>query len=166
MQKRILIGLVALVLAVFAWAEGAAEATLVPYPEGFRAWRHLGSVMNQPTEKNKATAPHGMIHHIYANEKALEGLRTGTYPEGAVFVAEWFVLKQKYAGGFDEGAHNRTDVMVRDARFAATGGWGFDQFAQDSKTVRNIGPAAAPKACFQCHAKMEAHSYVFSALRP
>lgn len=135
---------------------------LVPFPDGYRAWRHLGSVVNEPNDKNRTTAPHGTIHHLYANELALEGLRTGKLSEGAVFVAEWFLLKEKYPGGLDEGARHRVDVMVRDARFAETGGWGFDQFAGDSRTVRNVAPGAAPKQCFECHKKVEARSYVFS----
>lgn len=106
-----------------------------------------------------------MVHHIYANDRAVEGLRTGTFAEGAVFVADWFALKQKYPGGFEEGARNRVDVMVRDARFAETGGWGFDQFAGDSRTVRNVAPGAAAAQCFNCHAKASERGFVFTRLR-
>jgi len=156
------------VLALLAlgglWAaEDSPPSSLVPYPEGFRSWRHLGSVVSHP--KDKPDAPAGLIHHIYANEKAVEGYRTGVFPEGAMFVADWYVLKEKYPGGFDEGDRDRTDVMIKDARFAATGGWGFDQFAKDSREVRNVGPVA-PNACFNCHTKVKARDHVFSALRP
>lgn len=138
----------------------------VPFPNGYLAWRHLGSVVGAPNSKNSAAAPHGMIHHIYANDLAVEGLRTGTFSDGAVFVADWFVLSQKYPGGFEEGTRNRVDIMVRDARFAETGGWGFDQFAGDSRTVRNVPPGAAAAQCFSCHTKASERSFVFSRLRP
>ena len=146
---------------------GAAETTapLVPYPEGYRGWTHLGSVTTERNEKDKERLPHGIIHHLYANEKAMEGLRTGKYPEGAMFVADWFPLKVKYPGSLDEDARDRTDVMIKDARFAATGGWGFDQFQKDSKEIRKIN-GAAPNHCFECHTKVQASDYVFSKLRP
>jgi hypothetical protein len=144
---------------------GAEDAPLVAYPEGFREWTHLGSVTTEPTEKTRERLPHGIIHHIYANAKAMEGLRTGKYPEGAMFVADWFPLKAKYPGSFEEGARDRTDVMVKDVRFAATGGWGYDQFKQDSKEIRTVN-GAAPNACFECHTKVKARDYVFSKLRP
>jgi hypothetical protein len=140
-------------------------APLVPYPEGFQEWTHVGSVTTEPTEKTKEWLPHGIIRHIYANAKAMEGLRTGHYPEGAMFVADWFPLKAKYAGNLDEDARDRTDVMIKDARFAATGGWGYDQFKGDSKEIRKIA-GAAPNSCFECHTKVQARDYVFSKLRP
>lgn len=159
MKMRLLIAV--LLAAGRLGATEAPDAPLVPYPEGFRQWMHLGSVISHP--KDKPDAPHGLVHHIYANEKAVEGLRTGTYPEGAVLVADWYVLKEKYAGSFDEGPRDHTDVMVKDARFAATGGWGYDQFAKDSMVTRNVGPAA-PKRCYECHTKVKARDHVFSAL--
>ncbi len=167
MMKRIVFAMAALLTAIPLSAADptASDALLVPYPTDYRAWAHLGSVFGWPNEQNKATAPHGMVHHLYANEKALTGLRTGVYPEGAMFVADWFILKEKYSGSFDEGARDRTDVMIKDARFATTGGWGYDEFAQDSKVIRVVGPVA-PNACFNCHAKVKARDYVFSALRP
>lgn len=152
-------------LAAGRLAAEEAPTPLVPYPEGFREWTHLGSVTTEPTEKTKERLPHGIIRHIYANVKAMEGLRTGIYPEGAMFVADWFPLKVKYAGNLDEAARDRTDVMIKDARFTATGGWGYDQFKGDSKEIRNVGGKASNQ-CFECHTKVQARDYVFSKLRP
>lgn len=153
-------------LALMAGWLGAQElpAPRVPYPEGFRDWKFIGSVVSTP-KADRPDAPAGLVHHVYANAPAVEGLKTGAYPEGAMFVADWFILKQKYPGGLDEGARDRTDVMIKDARFAATGGWGYDQFKQDSKEIRTIN-GAAPNACFGCHQKVQARDYVFSQLRP
>lgn len=163
MTKFMLAGLAALLMV--GWlvaAETGPSQAVVPYPTGFREWRHLGSVISHPSDK--PDAPAGLIHHIYANEKAVEGLRTGVYPEGAVFVADWFALKEKYPGSLDEGARDRTDVMVRDARFAETGGWGYDQFAGDSRDIRNVRPGPT-NACFECHAKVRQRGFVFTRLR-
>lgn len=151
--------------ALLAVAQPGGERPLVAYPDGFANWRHLGSVVTVATDANRAEAPHGLVHHVYANEAAVAGLRTGTFSPGAVLVADWFVLKQKYPGGFDEAWRHRTDVMVKDARFAATGGWGYEQFDRDSRTRRNVGGGAGPSQCFACHTKVKARDYVFSRLR-
>jgi hypothetical protein len=151
--------------AAWLMAAGLAAAEtappLVPYPEGFREWTHLGSVTTQPAEATKERLPHGIIRHLYANAEAMEG----KFPEGAMFVADGFPLKMKYAGNLDEGTRDRTDVMIKDARFATTGGWGYDQFKGDSKEIRTIN-GAAPNSCFECHTKVKARDFVFSKLRP
>jgi len=152
-----------MIISTALLAAGGLKAAEVPYPAGYQDWRHLGSVTSHP--QNRPDAPAGLIHHIYANEKAMEGLRTGTFPEGAMFVADWFLLKEKYPGSFDEGTRDRTDVMIKDARFGPTGGWGFDQFAKDSREIRNVG-GKMPNQCFQCHTKVKGRDYVFTTLRP
>jgi hypothetical protein len=49
-------------------------------------------------------------------------------------------------------------------RWPATGGWGFEGFAGDSRTERAVG-ADAKAACFNCHAPQKASDYTFSRLR-
>ena len=67
-------------------------------------------------------------------------------------------------GAFSEGARRRVDVMVKDrARFAATGGWGFERFQGDSRTERTVKSAA--KECFACHSGPTTRDLVFSRLR-
>jgi hypothetical protein len=159
MKRRFWLGL--LLAAGCVHAEEVAK--LVPYPEGYREWRFLGSITSHPEERTDA--PAGLIHHLYGNDQALEGLRTGIFPAGAVLVADWFLLKEKYSGSFDEGARDRTDVMRKDARFAATGGWGYDQFAGDSREIRRIN-GAEPNQCSKCHTKVRGRDYVFTSLHP
>jgi len=144
----------------------------VSYPDGYRAWRFVSSVLLLPKEgaaKNpvndaKSPAPHGLIHNVYANDKALEGYRTGHFPEGAVLIADWFVLEP--AGPeLVQGPRKSINVMVRDARFTATGGWGFEDFDKDSHIIRNVGQNAV-KSCLECHRRAEDHEYVFGILKP
>jgi hypothetical protein len=55
--------------------------------------------------------------------------------------------------------------MVKDSkRYAATGGWGFEQFRGDSQTDRMVTAENATK-CFACHAKQKDHDSVFSEFR-
>lgn len=161
------------VLAIaFAAAETSAPVPEVAYPDGYRTWRHICSAILPPkqedatraTSEKKPAAPHGLIHHVYANEPALEGYRTGHFPEGAVLIADWFVLEPR-GPELIQGPRKSINVMVRDVRYAATGGWGFEDFDQDSHTKRNVGPNSV-QMCYDCHRHAKDHEYVFSQLKP
>ncbi len=149
--------------AITAGALALAATTEVPYPANYRDWTHVKSMVIEPGHPLHATF--GGIHHLYANDKALQGYRSGKFPDGAVIV---FDLLE--ANGADhtitEGRRKVVGVMHRDhAKFAATGGWGFEGFAGDSKTERAVGANAAT-ACFACHQARKPNDYVFSSYRP
>jgi hypothetical protein len=175
-MKLPLLGVLAaagLLAAALAAENMSAAAPEVPYPEGYRTWRHVSSgvlppkegVANSQPKEEKIPAPHGLLSSIYANDKAVEGYRTGHFPEGAVLIADWFVL-EKRGPELLQGQRNSINVMVRDARHAETGGWGFEDFDQDSHTTRNVG-AKAVKMCFECHGRFaKDHEFVFSSLKP
>lgn len=148
--------------AVFApWnvlSEGA-----VPYPEGFREWTHVKSQILGP--ESPIYKKYGGIHHTYANPKAVEGLRTGKYPDGSVFVFDQIELITKPGGVTAEGQRRFIDVMHKDdAKFAKTGGWGFEEFNADSSTERLLTPESSAK-CYSCHASQKERGYVFSTFR-
>ena len=143
-----------------AWA---ADPPAVPYPEGYRDWHHVKSMVINPVHPLHASF--GGIHHLYANKQAMAGYRKGRFPDGAVIV---FDLLEAKAGGnaVTEGPRKVVGVMRKDAkRHAGTGGWGFEGFKGDSKTERAVGQNAA-SACFQCHTSQKDRDYVFSSLRP
>src|ERR1700750_136960 len=56
----------------------------VPYPEGFRKWSHVKTVLIQ--KGNPAFAHWGGFHHIYGNSKAIEGYKNGKFEDGSVIV--------------------------------------------------------------------------------
>lgn len=134
----------------------------VPYPEGYRDWRHVKSMVISPGRPLYESF--GGIHHLYANAKAMAGYRTGRFPDGAVIVFD--LLEAKTEGNaVAEGPRKVVGVMRRHAkRYAATGGWGFEGFKGDSRTERVVGDQAA-QACYQCHASEKANAYVFSRPR-
>lgn len=134
----------------------------VPYPEGFRNWTHVKSAL---IEKGSPAFPHwGGFHHIYGNAKAIEGYKTGKFPDGSVLVFDVIAAASKDSV-VSEGSRRLIDVMVRDAgRFKSTGGWGYEEFAGDSKTDRKIGAMAAT-ACYSCHAYQKDNDNVYSKLR-
>ncbi|MCS6947831.1 MAG: cytochrome P460 family protein, partial [Steroidobacteraceae bacterium] len=104
------------------------------------------------------------LHHIYANKAAMQGYRRRPFPEGSVIV---FDLLEPVAAdkAITEGARKAVIVMEKNRRkFAATGGWGYEVFAGNSRTERQVG-AKATEACFGCHAAQRERDYVFSDWR-
>jgi len=136
-----------------------AEGT--PYPEGYRHWTFLhsslvpstfGAFGKKPCEK-PCTAG---LFHFYANDKAMQGLRTGFYPDGAILaeeMLEWL--------GAKEGPRRIVGVMVKDdQRYASTQGWGYGNFDEGSRT--DTLDAKARQDCAQCHLARKDHGYVFT----
>ena len=175
MKIRALFFAITVALSTILFAQTAAPTSPAPevlYPDGYRRWMHVTSVvspakknaMGAPADEAKAPAPHGLVHHLYANELALEGYRTGHFPEGAVLIADWFALEEARSG-LVQGARQSLDVMIRDNRYEATGGWGFEKFDQDSHTKRKVSTNAVT-SCFKCHqhAGVE-REFVFSTLK-
>lgn len=145
----------------------AATATLaaepeVPYPTGYRDWHHVKSMVIE--EGHPLYGAFGGIHHIYANDRALEGYRSESFPDGAVII---FDLLEAVRDGnaITEGPRKVVGVMHKDAsKFAATGGWGFEGFGGGDPTNRVVGENAA-SACFACHQPQSEQDYTFSRLR-
>jgi len=147
-----------------AAAAAAADAPPVPYPQGYREWTHVKSMVIQPG--HALYEAFGGIHHLYANPKALAAYRSGgRFADGSVIVFD--LLEARGAeSAVQEGARKVVGVMVKDARrYAATGGWGFEAFKGASTTERAVGANAAA-ACYQCHTAKKDSDFVFSAWRP
>jgi hypothetical protein len=151
-----------LFLTLVVAAVAVAGEPSVEYPEEYRGWRHVKSMVIETG--HPLYESFGGIHHIYANRQALEGYRTGEWRDGAVIAFDLLEAVEK-DGAVTEGERKVLGVMQRDARrFAATGGWGFEGFAAGDPERPVVG-ATAETACFQCHAAQADHGYVFSALR-
>ena len=109
----------------------------VPFPAEYRKWAVAKSLVVGP--ENKSFATNGGFHHYYANEKAMEGFRTGHFPDGSVVVDERLEVRQE-AGATFEGPRKSVAVMDKDAtRYQSTGGWGFDVFAGEDRTAGASG---------------------------
>ena len=137
----------------------------IPYPTGYRQWTHVKSALVGP--KSQAFATSGGIHHLYANDKAMEGYRAGHFPDGSVIVADFLETQESesFAGITTEGSRRRVDVMIKDSkRYAETGGWGFESFKGSGQTDRMVAKEAATK-CFTCHSSQKERDCVFSTYR-
>ncbi|HKZ74483.1 MAG TPA: cytochrome P460 family protein [Steroidobacteraceae bacterium] len=159
---RSAIGVMLALAAAAAAVPSAEPANPVPYPEAYRQWTHVKTAIVGPG--NPGFAKFGGVHHIYANEHAMRGYREGSFPDGSIIVFDLLEMQTK-DDVISEGPRRHVDVMHKDTkRFAATGGWGFDEFRGGSRTERNVGDRAVPE-CFECHAKRKDADFVYSAWR-
>ncbi|MEO5823615.1 MAG: cytochrome P460 family protein [Vicinamibacteraceae bacterium] len=137
----------------------------VPFPEGFRSWQLVRSTVVGPESPTFPTR--GGIHHYYANREALEGYRTGAFPNGSVIVDEAVSTKAGEgpgAGMLFETDRRFLDVMAKnDTVYQATGGWGYEHF--DSMATTPSLTQAERATCSECHAKSP-RDHVFTKLRP
>lgn len=148
-------GLAALILL------GESADPAISFPERFREWAHVKSVLIGP--ESPAYKTEGGVHHIYANSSALQGYRSGVFPEGSVIVYDLLETKTE-AGVTSEGATRRVDVMVKESRrYPTSGGWGFESYAGGDPA--KAAPAQMTAKCFECHGKKKDHDYVFSQFR-
>ncbi|MCZ7599664.1 MAG: cytochrome P460 family protein [Gammaproteobacteria bacterium] len=140
----------------------AAAGDSIPFPEGYRDWRHVKSMVIE--QGHPLFDSFGGIHHLYANDAAVNGYRQGSFPDGAVIVFD--LLEAVHAdSAVTEGERKVIGVMLKDAqKFADTGGWGFEGFAGGDPANPVVGADAA-SACFACHASEADSDFVFSTLR-
>jgi hypothetical protein len=159
--KKMLMLLATLVFAASfsLWAQLDDTA---PFPKAFRKWAHVKSVLVGP--QSAAFATEGGIHHIYANEKALDGYETSKFPDGSVIVYD--LLETKETGGNTiEGPTRRINVMVKQSElYRTTGGWEFMSFPGGNRTDGKL-TAERQAACAACHAHRKDHDFVFSEFR-
>lgn len=139
-----------------------ADEAVVPYPDGYRDWRHVKSMVIE--EGHPLYGAFGGIHHLYANDIALEGYRTGSFPDGSVIIFDLLEAVQE-GNAVTEGERKVVGVMHKDAQvYSDTGGWGFEGFGGGDPSDRVVGANAA-SACFACHAPQQSRDYTFSTLR-
>jgi len=137
----------ALVCGVSTLAQTGAT---VSFPEHYRMWVHVKTTVIGPRSPNFAR--NGGMHVFYANEGAVEGYRTGRFPDGAILVDDLLDAKEE-EGVTRGGSRRRVAVMIKDsARFPETGGWGFEIFVGEERSKGSL-TAEGKAACFACHQK-------------
>ena len=145
-------------VAACAAPHGLHPGESVPFPDGYRGWQHIKSMVIEPGHPLHATF--GGIHHVYGNPAAIAGLERSDYADGAVFAFD-LLAAEHTDHAITEGNRKVLGVMHRDAAaFPDTGGWGFAGFDDGG---RNLGVDGSQ--CFQCHLGQRDRGYVFSAWR-
>ena len=136
----------------------------VAMPEGYRDWKLIAVAGGEGALDD--------VRAILGNDVAVKAARDGTlpFPDGAMIArlawsfeplaesTQAFGHPQSHVSGRPK---NGVQFMVKDqARYAATGGWGFAQF--DDGKPSDAGPAA----CFACHSLVKARDLVFNRYAP
>jgi hypothetical protein len=147
-----------LVLPMAGFVAMAAVATdEMAFPEGYRTWTHIRSAIVGPT--SPASPRFGGMHSIYANPAAMEGYKSGKFPDGSVIVFD--VHEVVTFQGTEIPAKRRfIDVMEKRG-----GGWRFSEFNGDGKTLRNVTVAQGEKECAACHTQAPT-DHVYSQFNP
>jgi hypothetical protein len=130
----------------------------ITFPYGYRKWTHIKTAIVGP--HSPAFKRMGGYHHIYANEKAVEGYKTGNFPDGSVIVFDVIEAVTQPSSDITEGKRKLVDVMVRNTSlYEATGGWGYEEFSEGNKK-EGVLTQAIQIQCFTCHSKQP--DFVFS----
>ena len=134
---------------------------LIDYPDGYRLWSHVKSMTIH--EGHPLQDPFLGIHHVYANRRALEGLKTGRYEDGSVFVFD-LLASNTVDKTSVEGERVLIAVRVKDSqRFPKTNGWGYEAWAGNDRAKRLVKDGGA--SCHGCHTQQKDRDYVFSQWR-
>ncbi|NUO75570.1 MAG: cytochrome P460 family protein [Lysobacter sp.] len=143
-------------------AADPATPAAIAFPQGYTRWAHVKSGLIPAG--HPAFARYGGLHHIYANDIALAGYGKGEFADGSVLAYDLFETRVTADGSIDQGPRRHVDVMVKDARrYAATGGWGYAEFAAGQRSDRLS--QAQRGGCAACHAARKDQGYVFSELQ-
>jgi hypothetical protein len=135
-------------------------AESVQYPENFRRWVHVGTGVIMPGGPIPESEQ-GM-HHIFANQKAIDGYSSGDFADGSIIVYELREAQQKN-GVIFEGERRRVDVMIKDSSLdKRSGGWRFERFMGNDQSQDAVHDSGT--SCFECHTNAKSHGFVFSQL--
>jgi Cytochrome P460 len=131
-------------------------------PTGYRRWVFVGAPLT-PNALNGGKANFPEFHHVYVEARNLDAyLKTGTFPEGTVFVKELTrVLNPTFPDGSREepsgrgyfnGEYNGIDVTVKDSKkFAKSNGWGFFTFGHHPEPYEQTAAESPITVCAFCH---------------
>jgi hypothetical protein len=140
----------------------------VPLPTGFRNWLLVYSTI--VSQDHPLFSQLGGMHLVHVNAKGLQTLKEGgpfPYPDGTIFADDvhHFVLEN---GRYVEDTKKAVTVMVKDSKkYATTGGWGFQMWAEGDPSKPLVPDAAhAVEACFACHMPQKSQDYTFSTYKP
>jgi hypothetical protein len=161
-------GITAGILMSLASLSATSGDDQVAFPEKYSDWQLVNSTI--VTKDSPLFEQLGGMHLIYANATGLPTLKEGgpfPYPDGTIFAdnVHHFSVED---GRYLEATRKAVTVMAKDSKkYALTGGWGFQVWAEGDPSKPLVPDAAhAVQACFACHSSQKAHDYIFSAYKP
>ncbi|MEK6578680.1 MAG: cytochrome P460 family protein [Bdellovibrionota bacterium] len=155
--------LVLLFMSSFAFADGGAVK--VDYPNNYRDWSHIKSmvIFNKSHPLFDAFAG---IHHVYGNKSAIDSLKKdAAFPKGATLAFDLLAIEEA-SGAYTEGKRKFLAVMVYDtAKYKDSKGWGWQVFADGDAKKPQLKTIAEQAACAACHTEVQSKHFVFTGWR-
>ena len=141
----------------------AVAADDITPPTGYRNWFLVNTmVVDKASPLFESIGGMHIVHINSVGEAALK--KGGPYPDGTIFLTDLhdFTVAD---GSTTEGKLKGLGMMVKDAKkYAATGGWGFQFFAEGDPKKAVVTDAA--NQCFSCHVPRKDQDYVYSTYIP
>jgi hypothetical protein len=140
-------------------------------PPNWETWVMVGASTGlsyaAPGAAPRAGAAPGLFHNVYLQPWAYrEFIRTGVFPEGAMFVLSFFEASQKATparAGFYEGDRVPGIEIHLKQKGSDKSGWAFYGFNDTASVGSKLPPSAS---CYSCHATEAAHDNVFTQFYP
>jgi hypothetical protein len=141
-------------------------------PADYRSWPFIGAGLGMTYDGERGTPPSAnpLFTHAFVNPAAYEHfMRTGTWPDGAVFMLEFRASQTE--GSINRAGRYATELTlleaeVKDSRFPD--GWAFYAFGREGA----LAPVAKPLAgddvasCVECHTEHGAVERTFVQFYP
>jgi hypothetical protein len=172
------VSVLASAIATTAPLSGQSDSEAAPIygikpPQGYRDW-HLISVKHLTGDEGKLMQLRAQL----GNDIAIKAIREGKlpFPDGSIIAAlHWTEVSadadnQVLAAGFPNdglkssfaGSALNVQFMVKDSqKYAASGGWGYADFANGKPSS-----LAVHEKCFPCHQPAKDRDYVFTRYAP
>jgi Cytochrome P460 len=152
----LIVAIAASFLAAFLFAAQSADD--IQIPAGYRKWFHVNTMIVDKASPLFDVL--GGMHNIHVNSAGEAALKKGgPYPDETIFLSDVhdFTVSD---GTYVEGPQKLLAVMVKDKKYASTGGWGWQAWAGGDPKKPLVTDAA--KQCFECHQARKDHDYVYS----
>ncbi len=135
-------------------------------PEGYHTWPLVGASLGLSYAETPQGSGPGSFHRVYVNPSSYEAYeRTGTFPDGTMFVLELYAAHEKTApakGGYFEGPRVGLEASVKDRRRFPSG-WAYFGFENGARSTATAFPEAR---CHSCHVEHAARDSVFVQFYP
>jgi hypothetical protein len=127
-------------------------------PECYHTWPLVGASLGLSYADRPQGSGPGAFHRVYVNPSSCEDYRrTGTFPDGTMFVLELYAAHEKTApakAGYFEGPRVGLEASVKDRRRFSSG-WAYFGFENGARATATAFPEGRCHACHVAHAERD-----------
>lgn len=140
-------------------------------PGNYREWVYLSSGMGVTYESEDSVAERPLVFdNVFVSPEAYaEFVRSGAWPEGAVFILEVRQAEQRVSigvRGHTQGRLRFLEASVKDSARFQEGGWAYFSFDGPQGVMDVAPPLPRTAECYDCHRKHAALDNTFIQFYP